>query len=272
MDRLWMTIFGVLAASLVSGCLATVPYSFQCPGVGTFPDPTDCHNFYNCDSSLVPNLGTCMDGTGTYDSNSQVCRVTSCSGPPEQLSTSAPAFTCTTVGVFADPTNCHNYYTCGETLQPIPGSCMKGNGTFDPVNEVCTTEPCPDAVAFVCSSSGFFADPKDCHGFYVCDEDLDFTQGTCTAIARFDPQLICVVGSCSQSLNTTTTTTTTTAAAPVTPSNIAFKCTAEGYFADPKDCHSYYACDSSLKAVRGTCMGGGGHFDPESEGCLVGSC
>ncbi|XP_021920296.1 uncharacterized protein LOC110830111 isoform X2 [Zootermopsis nevadensis] len=212
MDRLWMIIFCVLAASLVSGYRVIKPHSFECPRVGTFPDPTDCHNFYKCDGSLVPKLGTCINGTGTYDSDSQMCRVTSCSGPPEQLSTSAPAFTCTTVGVFADPTNCHNYYTCGETLQPFHGSCIKGNGTFDPVNRVCKAESCSDPVA------------------------------------------------------------TTTTAAPVTPSNIAFKCTAEGYFADPKDCHSYYACGSSLKAVRGTCMGGGGHFDRDTEGCVIGSC
>jgi hypothetical protein len=211
-----------------------------------------------------------MDGTGTYDSVSQVCRMTSCSGPPEPRVTEAPAFTCTTVGVFADPTNCHNYYTCGETLQPIPGTCMKGQGTFDPVNQVCTSESCsdPNSTAFVCPSSGFFADLKDCHRYYVCDDSLNAIQKTCTAIARFDQQRICVVGSCSQSLNTTTTTI----AAPVTSTNTAFKCTAEGYFADPKDCRRYYACDSSLNAKSGICMGGGGHFDAESEGCLAGSC
>jgi hypothetical protein len=133
---------------------------------------------------------------------------------------------------------------------------MKGEGSFDPVNRVCTTDRCPDPTEFVCPSTGFFADPNDCHGFYVCDENLKANPSSCTAIAHFDPQRICVMGSCSQPSNTTA----------------AFRCTAEGYFADPTDCRSYYECDSDLNAVHGICMGGGGHFDPDSEGCYAGKC
>jgi hypothetical protein len=241
---------------------AVVPYSFECPGVGIFPDPTNCHNFYTCDSSLVPNLGTCMDGTGTYEAESKVCRVTPCAGPAEPTITEAPTFTCPSVGLFADPTNCHNFYTCGENLNPVPGTCLKGQGKFDAVNQVCTAETCTDLIKFSCTSTGFFADPNDCHGFYVCDENLNAVKSSCTTIAHFDPQRICVVGPCVQGSATTT-------AAPV---STVFKCTAEGYFADPKDCRSYYVCDSSLNAVHRVCMGGGGYYDPEDEGCYSGSC
>jgi hypothetical protein len=244
-----------------------VAHSFECPGVGIFPDPTNCHNFYTCDSSLVPNLGTCMDGTGTYEAESQVCRVTPCSGAPEPFVTEAPAFTCATVGLFADPTDCHNFYSCGQDLNAVPGTCLKGQGKFDAVNRVCTAETCSNPTTFKCTSTGFFADPNDCHGFYVCDENLNAVQSSCTALARFDPQRICVVGSCVQGSAATTTTTT----AP-TPNNTIFKCTSEGYFADPKDCHSYYVCDSGLNAVHRVCMGGGGHYDPVEEGCYSGSC
>lgn len=222
--------------------------------MGAFPDPADCHNFYTCDSSLVPNLETCMGGTGTYDAESKVCRVTPCSGPPTPLATAAPAITCHTVGLFANPSDCHSYYNCGEDLVPVPGTCLKGSGTFDAVNRVCKAETCTNPPNFVCKSAGFFADPDDCHGFYVCDDNLVAVHSTCTSVARFDPQRICVVGSCLP--------------APAT----AFKCTAEGYFADPNDCHSYYVCDSSLASVHRVCMGGGGYYDAKEEGCFSGSC
>jgi hypothetical protein len=198
-----------------------------------------------------------MDGTGTYDAESQVCRVTSCSGAPEPLATEAPAFTCLTVGLFADPTDCHSFYSCGEDLTAVPGTCLKGAGKFDAVNRVCTAETCSNLIQFKCTSTGFFADPNDCHGFYVCDENLTAVQSSCTSLAHFDPQRICVIGACVQGSDTTPAT---------------FRCTAQGYFADPKDCHSYYVCDSDLNAVHRVCMGGGGYYDSEDEGCYSGSC
>jgi hypothetical protein len=203
-----------------------------------------------------------MDGTGTYEAESQVCRVTSCSGPPEPVVTEAPAFTCSTVGLFADPADCHSFYSCGEDLQAVPGTCLKGQGKFDAVNRVCTADTCSNP--FKCTSTGFFADPNDCHGFYVCDENLTAVQSTCTTLAHFDPQRICAVGPCVQA--------STTTSAPNTQSHSPFKCTAQGYFADPDDCHSYYMCDSGLNAVHSVCMGGGGYYDPEEEGCYSGSC
>jgi hypothetical protein len=265
----YRTVSKLQYVSQFSSCLAANSSSFQCPGVGIYPDPTDCHNFYTCDYTVVSKFGTCMDGTGSYDAESRVCRVTPCSGPPETRVTEAPAFTCTTAGVFADPKNCHNYFICDETLQPIPGTCMKGQGTFDPVNQVCTSDPCPGSIstAFVCPSSGFFADPEDCHGFYVCDANLNSTQSSCTSKAHFDPKSICVLGPCSQNLSTTTIT-----AAPATSPTTPFACTAAGHFADPSDCRSYYTCDSNLNRVHSICMGGGGHFDANSEGCVAGSC
>jgi hypothetical protein len=94
---------------------------------------------------------------------------------------------------------------------------------------------------------------------------LTAVQSSCTTIAHFDPQRICVVGPCVQDSATTTP-------APNIENYAAFKCTAQGYFADPKDCHSYYLCDSNLNAVHRVCMGGGGYYDPENEGCYSGSC
>jgi hypothetical protein len=199
-----------------------------------------------------------MDGTGTYDAENKVCRVTPCSGPPEPVVTEAPAFTCLTVGLFADPADCHSYYSCGEDLKAIPGTCLKGDGTFDAVDRVCRAEACSNPIK--CTSTGFFADPNDCHGFYVCDENLTAVHSSCTTIAHFDAQRLCVVGPCVQDSATTTI------------NNPTFKCTAQGYYADPEDCHSYYLCDSNLNAVHSVCMGGGGYFDAEDEGCYSGSC
>lgn len=233
---------------------AAAPHSFDCPSAGVFPDPKDCHNYYICDSSLVPHLGICMSGIGTYDADAKVCRTTPCSGPPAVAAATPAPFVCPAVGLFADPTSCHNYYTCDQDLKAIPGACMKGNGTFDPVTQVCITAPCPVSLTFVCPSSGIFADPQDCHGFYVCDENLNPVQSSCTSYAHYDPRSICVIGPCGQSTSG------------------AFKCNDYGYFADPTDCRSYYFCDASLTATHRTCMGGGGYFDAESQGCFFGSC
>ncbi|XP_058465994.1 uncharacterized protein LOC131439243 [Malaya genurostris] len=45
-----------------------------------------------------------------------------------------------------------------------------------------------------------------------------------------------------------------------------FHCTSEGYFPDPYDCHYFYMCDSSLKALRLDCMPGY-VFDLSSKNC-----
>jgi hypothetical protein len=205
-----------------------------------------------------------MNGKGTYDAESKVCRVTSCSGPPAVTPTVPLNFTCSAVGLFADPTNCHNFYSCDAELNPILGTCMKGQGTFDPVNRVCSPENCSNSEAFVCPSSGFFADPEDCHNFYVCDQHLNAVRSSCTAKAHFDPQLICVIGPC--------VLPTTTTVAPTPVADTPFKCSAKGYFADPKDCHSYYICDTNLNADHRVCMGGGGYYNPVTSGCYFGIC
>jgi hypothetical protein len=196
-----------------------------------------------------------MGGTGSYEAESKVCRVTPCSGPPAPLETTAPAVTCLAAGLLADPSDCHGFYSCGEDLIPVPGTCLKGQGKFDAVNQVCTADACTNPIKFECTSEGIFADPNDCHGFYVCDKSLVGAQGNCTAAAHFDAQRVCVVGPCQPAGDST-----------------AFTCSAQGYFADPKDCHGYYMCDSNLAAAHQVCMGGGGYYDAEDEGCYSGSC
>lgn len=168
------------------------------------------------------------------------------------VESSPSTFICPGVGLYIDPTNCTNFYSCDQDQNPIPGSCTGGKGSFDNVTKTCSASSC-----FNCVSPGFFADPDDCHSFYVCSEKLIATHSTCTSVGHFDPILICAFGACVPG--------TTTEAPP-------FTCTSVGYFADRKDCRSYYYCDESLTPYRGICMGGGGYFDKQEKGCTVGKC
>ncbi|PSN31560.1 hypothetical protein C0J52_25057 [Blattella germanica] len=249
---------------------------FTCVGAGIFQDPTDCHNFYVCDSNLQATAGTCMGGNGSFDAISKVCRVTPCSGAPVTVTPPVTSnFTCTAVGLFADPNDCHNFYSCDQYLQAIPGSCIRGTGSFDPINKVCSTAACttttvPATDNFVCVSSGYFPDSNDCHAFYSCNNQLVAIHSTCTSNGYFDQDTRnCVIGTCSQS--TTLSPVTPTTSGTTSATSAPFVCVSTGFFADPSNCRGYYACDNALNPYHGICLGGGGYFDEVSRGCVVGT-
>ncbi|XP_069685724.1 probable endochitinase isoform X2 [Periplaneta americana] len=141
-------VFLVIAPNMILSLTITtmsLPFgSFNCPGVGIYPDPLDCHNFYMCGMSGIAWQGTCMRGTGTYDAVAGVCKVTGCTGAPS-TTTASSAFQCTSVGLFPDPDNCHKFYSCDKDMQAIPGQCMNGKGSFDPDMRVCENKPCTSA-------------------------------------------------------------------------------------------------------------------------------
>ena len=188
-----------------------------------------------------------MNGIGTFDAESETCGFSPCVQP-----TGSVSFNCPGVGLYVDPQNCTNFFLCNEDRVPTPGYCLGGKGRFDNVTKTCSAGSC-----FNCAASGFFADPNDCHSFYACGVNHEPIHSTCTSAGYFDPQRICVIGECPQ----------------VNPEP-EFTCAAEGYFADPKDCRMYYQCDGSslTPAYHGICLGGGGYFDEEQEGCMIGKC
>ncbi|KAJ9575683.1 hypothetical protein L9F63_007442 [Diploptera punctata] len=49
-------------------------------------------------------------------------------------------FKCSKAGTFADPSDCHGFYTCDKNLNAVHGSCTEF-GRFDPV-DTCVWETC----------------------------------------------------------------------------------------------------------------------------------
>jgi hypothetical protein len=67
----------------------------------------------------------------------------------------------------------------------------------------------------------------------------------------------------------TTTSTTTTTSAPVADG--PFVCPDVGIYADPKDCRSYYRCDTISNPQHNTCIILT-KYDPSTTGCSFGFC
>jgi hypothetical protein len=67
----------------------------------------------------------------------------------------------------------------------------------------------------------------------------------------------------------TETTTETTTSAPTTEG--PFSCPGTGVYADPKDCHSYYRCDTISNPQHNTCIILT-KFDAAKSGCSLGFC
>jgi hypothetical protein len=124
---------------------------------------------------------------------------------------------------------------------------------------------------FKCVEEGVFPDPEDCHSYYRCTSTLQAIHETCFWLTYFNPLArTCTIGGCSIWTKPTrfglpVANTTTTPSGP-------FQCPTVGQFPDPKDCRSYYNCDSNLKAKRHTCFFGLGHYDIDNNVCSAGWC
>ena len=68
------------------------------------------------------------------------------------------------------------------TLQPTPTTTAATNVTS-------TTTATTTAGPFQCPAVGVFADPKDCHSYYRCDNVSNPQRGTCLFFTKFDPNI-----------------------------------------------------------------------------------
>ncbi|KDR19209.1 hypothetical protein L798_06264 [Zootermopsis nevadensis] len=113
-------------------------------------------------------------------------------------------FKCKAAGFFADPTDCHRFYNCDDDLDAISGTCT-AYAHFDPV-DTCVWGDCTNpviitpspAAQFKCTTSGYFADPNNCRGFYQCSLALVATHGICMGGVGFfnNETLGCEMGTC----------------------------------------------------------------------------
>jgi hypothetical protein len=64
---------------------------------------------------------------------------------------------------------------------------------------------------------------------------------------------------------------TPTEASTEAPAEAEFACPGTGVYADPKDCHSYYRCDTPTEPKHSTCLIFT-KFDASKPGCSLGLC
>ncbi|XP_069685737.1 uncharacterized protein [Periplaneta americana] len=117
--------------------------TFQCPGEGIYADPTDCHNFYSCDSNLHATQGSCFSGVGSFDIETNMCTILNCTPTDPPVETPAQGeFSCPDdqVGVFPDPLDCTSYYICYTVYLHRHYTCKRGR--YDPPSNGCLFESC----------------------------------------------------------------------------------------------------------------------------------
>ncbi|PSN31559.1 hypothetical protein C0J52_25055 [Blattella germanica] len=226
------------------------------------------------------------------------------------LVSSGAAFDCPSSGVFADPLDCTGYYSCDANLQASKGTCTS-SGYYNAALKTCSVGTCTiptTTVAtktFQCSSSGNFADPKDCRSYYICNYLLESARFTCPLFTYYSTtDNDCEVGDCPAATSlpvtgapettpkptsapvtketptptsvtpTTSLTTSTTTTPPTTPTNTPLPmCTSSSQtFKYPADCHKYYRCDVNLKLQVQSCGFGLGlqHYDAATGNCSFG--
>ena len=239
------------------------PSSFDCPtSNGLFPNPKDCHTFYQCSNGNA----YLMDCPSNLEFNPvlQVCdwpENAGCSAKTTQKPTPKPttptpsSFDCpTSNGLFPNPKDCHTFYQCSNGnayLMDCPS-----NLEFNPVLQVCdwpenagcsvkpTQKPTPKPTTptpsgFDCpTSNGLFPNPKDCHSFYQCSNGHAYLMD-CPSNLEFNP----VLQVCDWPQNAGCSVKPTPK--PTTPTPSSFDCpTSNGLFPNPKDCHSFYHCSN----------------------------
>ncbi|KAL1462424.1 hypothetical protein WDU94_014258 [Cyamophila willieti] len=175
---------------------------------------------------------------------------------------------CQDIGLFPDPFDCTSYHNCIQqadgTFKDEPKYCKTGLA-YDPLSticrlkktdRVCTESPVPKCVHAL-QMGALIENPTL---YYICVStekgDLYPRLYRCPYGLMFDA----VNAQCVETLPTTT------------PSpREEFKCSKEGTFPDPYDCHSYYICGKDLKPQHKTCRVGF-YFDQKINMCALGFC
>ncbi|XP_063600597.1 uncharacterized protein LOC134776774 [Penaeus indicus] len=121
---------------------------------------------------------------------------------------------CTSIGVFANPANCSQFYTCIYNINgwiQSPHSCNNSTHSGLMYNE--QTAQCEDPckwrnLGFTCQKEGRFPDPFDCRRYFECVLDADrsaFRQvhHTCPGEYTWHPSLLDGFGLCVEAADNT---------------------------------------------------------------------
>lgn len=84
---------------------------FRCAVEGIFPHASDCANYYKCiilSGQMVTYVMTCPLNT-FFDPMTLQCKTGTCNSTPTD-----PSPTCTTPGIFSNPSDCAKYFRCDQ--------------------------------------------------------------------------------------------------------------------------------------------------------------
>uniref|UniRef100_A0A8D8UZL7 Chitin-binding type-2 domain-containing protein n=1 Tax=Cacopsylla melanoneura TaxID=428564 RepID=A0A8D8UZL7_9HEMI len=174
---------------------------------------------------------------------------------------------CQDVGFFPDPFDCTSYHICSQDGESITGTRMhcKTGLAYDPLSticrlkksdRVCTESPVPKCLTPL-QMGALVENPTL---YYICvytdKKELYPRLYRCPYGLMFDA----INAQCVETLPNTTP-----------QPKQEFKCSKQGTFPDPYDCHSYYICESDLKPQHKTCRVGF-YFDSKISLCALGFC
>jgi hypothetical protein len=159
---------GKCSEKVAGGC-PTIPPTFQCTGVGYYPDPANCRVYYNCyknatDGSIKPEALYCPSGY-VFDPNSaskMYCLYTSV------------ASRCVTVTGCAGATSTKNIAMNYLSNTQFVAMCIPG---ADPLIWQCATGTkvnlanIPPTCEYICKAPGLFENTLDKYSYWDCIYD-----------------------------------------------------------------------------------------------------
>jgi hypothetical protein len=240
-ENLTRTEVPITTYNITDPITTTTHYQFSCTTFGNFSDKRSKHSYFSCDYEYV--IHECREGD-VFDETSEKC-ITELEPDWKQY------ISCEKEGFFRNPYKCHKFYRCftlgnGPTLRLEFFNCSV-NDVWDNLTQTCI----PKLIY------------GECH-------DLPLTKSTDSLINSTESELIRTESETTSTETTNITTSlesrmTKTQTFSTTPNveineienNIEFevlyrkyiKCSGEGKFRNPFDCHKYYQCYSDSEEI-----------------------
>ncbi|XP_056642648.1 probable chitinase 10 [Diorhabda sublineata] len=158
-----------------------------------WPNIYDCSKFYECNAAGEKQEKQCPDGT-LWNQNKQTCDMpysTDCSWTvttdstyettTSSASTVDPQWKCDVEGeFFPDTEDCRGFYECKRgikqhnycTVPLLWNVNIEGCSTQSDCSQVVTTTEATTTTTSRCTNGDFKIDPKDCHQFYYCENNI----------------------------------------------------------------------------------------------------
>ncbi|XP_066995958.2 uncharacterized protein [Anabrus simplex] len=191
-------------------CRQTRASTFHCTQQGYFPDPYDCTQYHVCMHypNSIPEYGSILDGRcesgWAYDPVTTTCKYLT----TDKVCTEGVVPRCSYVGqngpLASDPMM---FYICtpgsnGE-IEPFIYECPHGQTYVTGTGCTASPDPEPPVTTAVppivngCTRPGIFADPFNCHRYYICTDSLQKRHYSCYFGFYFSQsRQRCIFGNC----------------------------------------------------------------------------